>query len=182
MAIFKNFMKILVCLLVILLALAALGFSMKYRQDIRNQQGYCTWKEEKKGLIIGRDQRLDLAINAYMRDQTSIDYQEIELIENSGKRDPTYWEHLKSHFSLIRYKSKEDFLKDNQQCCAVVGVDIPAPSGDFWDWSSNPGTTVFEIKHKIRYTNQNGTLKEISSSHTYFAIDNCGGVEPIFPF
>lgn len=182
MAIFKNIMKILACLLVILLALAALGFAMKYRQDIRNQQGYCTWKEEKKGLIIARDQRLDLAINAYMSDQTSIDYREIELIENNGKRDTAYRKYLTDHFSLIRYNSKAEFMKENQQCCAVVEVDIPAPSGDFWDWSSNPGTSVFEIKHKIRYTDQNGNLKETPSSHTYFAIDNCGGVEPIFPF
>jgi hypothetical protein len=166
MIILRKILKIIACMLAVFLALIAFGFAMKYRQDIRNQQGYCAWKEDKKGLIISRDQRLDLAINAYMRDQTSIDYQEIELIENNGKRDSAYWGYLKENFHLLLYKNKEEFLNENQQCCAVVGVDIPAPSGDFWDWSSNPGTSVFEVKHKIRYTDQNGNLKEITS-YTY---------------
>jgi hypothetical protein len=182
MVILKNLIKFLACLLAVFLVLAALGFSLKYHENIRKKQGYCTWKEEKKGLIISRDQRLDVAINAYLKDQISIDYREIELIGNNEKRDPAYREFIKSHFSLIRYSNREEFLKDNPQCCAVVGVDIPAPSGDFWDWASNPGTIVFEVKHKIRYTDQNGNLKQIPSYHTYFAIDNCGGVEPIFPF
>lgn len=184
--ILEKIRKILVSALVVLVSgvlILIIGFyAENYYDYSRRSHGYCTWEEGKEGIRLTKEQRRDLAISRFLQDQTSVDYREIELAEEQGRRRMNYWEYFKDNFTLMRYSNKEELLKENVQCCAQVGVDIRPPSGDFWDWENNPGTSVFEIKHRIRYADKSGSLKEVISSHTYFAVDNCGGVEPVFPF
>ena len=150
------------------------------RQNAMRRQGYCTWIKEKKGILLSEEHRLNLAVEAYLGNQESIDYREIELYEGGGKRDRSLYRKIKESYSLLPYRDMDDFLYKNNKCCSVVGVDIPYPSGDLFDFLSNVGDSVFEIKHRIIFSDNSGYIREIESDRTYFSVDNCGVVELIF--
>ena len=137
--------------------------------------------KEMLGRRFTTEERLDIAINYYLCRQESMDYIEIEGAE---KMRSYPWDYVEKHFSLIKYGSKEEFRRENLDCCKL----IPYPSEQN-RYGSRPlfgtpdpgnerangmGNGMFNFKHKVRYMDEKGTRKEITTSHTVMMVGNCG--------
>ena len=189
------------CLVFLLLMFLCLYTGEKYNQ-VRNYHGYCTWKgspgrvpverdgviqsctpawpnnEDPRGRRFMTEERLDIAINHYLCNQ-HWDYQEIAMVEGirGGSRDD-----VEKRFTLIRYGSKDEFLRENPDCCQLTwrgseGLEFPvwdsgALTGD--GLVSGVGNGMFAFKHKVRYMDQQGTRKEIETVNAYITVNNCG--------
>ena len=193
------------------LLLALYGVSHWAYTSIRNYNGYCTYsptkgvgmppreirdevtqscyissvEEEKvRGRRFTTEERLDIAIDHYLCNQTSIDYREIEKAEQMRSSGD-----VRERFALIYYGSKGEFMRENPDCCKltpysaqqdIFGYDSFSGFVPFFEpkrgseRASGMGDGMFVFKHKIRYTDQGGTSKEIETTKLYIMVNNCG--------
>jgi len=189
-------------LLVVLSVVGYWGYT-----SIRNYHGYCIYlppsgvgmppreirdevtqscyissvKEEKvRGHRFTTEERLDIAIDHYLCNQTSMDYQEIEKAEQMESPDDA-----RERFTLIPYDSKGEFLRENPGCCKlttyparqnIFGYEIlffeEPSSGN--ERASGMGDGMFVFKHKVRYMDQGGIRKEAEATKIYIGVNNCG--------
>ncbi|MGN5222263.1 hypothetical protein [Aeromonas veronii] len=140
----------------------------------RNYQGYCSMDGVIHKIKLDTKERLDIAVARYLRSQTLMDLNEIELFENDGRRSGEYFESLKSEFVLVPYSSKSDFYRSNPDCCELTWNMVEGDQFGFWERASGSGNGMFVFNHKIRYFNRGGVEKEIYSRSTYLSVDNCG--------
>jgi len=169
-----------------------------------NYCGYCTWKTdgrylrvpvERDGIIqscaasplAGKDlrgrrftteERLGIAINNYLCSQLYEGYNPIAMAE--GMKGASS-DDVKKRFTLIPYSSKEEFLRENPDCCQLTWRGSEGYSFPVWDTGtftgdgrvSGVGNGMFEFKYKVRYLDQQGTRKEIERT-SYIRVNNCG--------
>lgn len=190
---------------VLVLLLALYGFAYWAYTSIRNYHGYCTYspprrqvelwddttlscykspvKEDLRGRRFTMEERLDIAINYYMCNQISMDYIEIENAE--GMREASMNDG-KQRFTLIPYSSKEEFVRENPDCCKLLPYpfrqDILGHEIFLWGGESSLGSErangmgdgIFDFKRKVRYMDREGSRKEINIIKRYIAVSNCG--------
>ncbi len=155
--------------------------------------GYCTW-DGKPGLVPhktrdsviqsctyspkaqrGRrfttEERLDIAINHYLCNQKFMDYMEIEKAE---QMESVSSNDLRKLFTLISYGSKEEFLRENPDCCKQTWGLMNTDQFGFWKRAIGDGNGMFNFRHKIRYMDQEGTRKEMESTRIFIMVNNCG--------
>jgi hypothetical protein len=165
----KLLFKFFLTLLVLLLLLVLYGLAERTYKNIRNYYGYCTWeKGDLRGRRFTTEERLDIAINDYLGNQINLDYQEIGKAEGM-RRAPI--DDLKNRFTLIPYSGKDEFLRVNPDCCQLTWH---LSEFGFWERADGIGDGMFDFKHKVRYMNQEGSLKEIETTNTYIEVNNCG--------
>ena len=161
-------------LLILLLVLICLG-EWSYI-SIRNYYGYCTYSSSKNKDFRGRrfttEERRDIAINHYLRNQISMDHREIERAELlSSVKDQ------EKRFTLIPYADKDEFLQANPGCCKRSwGMEGVLEGDRFWrqERAEGYGDGMFNFRHKVRYMSQEGVRKEIETTNTYIIVFNCG--------
>jgi len=186
-------------LLAVLSAIAYWGYT-----SILNYHGYCTWGDkvsrtvpvEHKGAIQsctvlpaedlrGRrfttEERLDIAINHYLCNQFD-DYYLIGKAEGIGGLSTFFsMDDVKKHFTLIPYSSKDEFLRENPDCCKLTwegseGYDFPFLETGYGVGNGRAdgvGDGMFDFKHKVRYMTQDRIRNEIEGAR-YITINNCG--------
>ncbi|QTF10576.1 hypothetical protein HC231_23610 [Brenneria izadpanahii] len=139
--------------------------------DTRNYLGYCTRDNQQMGKRYTTQERLDIAIANYLKNQTTDDDMEIRkaerIIDNPDKTE--------QRFTLIHYNNKAEFLKENPTCCKRTwGLEEGGKSW-FWVRTNGAGDGMFDFQHKIRYIDRTtGVRKEIISQNTYYLVNNCG--------
>ena len=177
----KLLLKLYLLLVVLLMLLLILiGYGGLSYISIRNYCGYCTFpsysQKHLSGLRFTTEERLDIAINHYLRNQIGIDYWEIQKMEQEESLSK---ENLEKRFTLIPYTDKETFLQANPGCCkrswGVTG-DRYKQFG-FWERAEGAGDGMFNFRHKVRYMDKEGVYKEIETTNFYIAVDNCGREE-----
>jgi len=177
---------------VLLLALYGVGY-WAYT-SIRNYYGYCTYpsyaKRELRGHRFTTEERLDIAINYYLGDQRN-DYREIRAVE--GMKEASL-DDVEKYFTLIPYGSKDEFLRENPDCCELIpysshqNMFIPivifGDHGRGDERASGRGDGKFSLKYKIRYMDGEGNRKETMifplparDLNKYIRVDNCGNPE-----
>lgn len=168
-ALIKFMLKIFVAMFITIMILWLIDSTYS---NIRTYQGYCTWDEERMGKRFTTEERLDIAINYYLKNQNFIDFSEIEIIENNNRRRRNFFEDLENRFTLIPYGNKEEFLKENPECCELTTWD---EQFGFWERADGIGDGMFIFQHKIRYIDKKtGIHKEIMSKDTNYQVNNCG--------
>lgn len=182
------------CLVLLLLIILCFYTEEKYTQT-RNYYGYCTWggshmlPVEQDGVILsctksftkrGRrfttEERLEIAINDYLCHQN--DYYAIGKAEEMKDASS---DEVKKRFTLIPYGSKDEFLRENPDCCQLTWKGSEGYNFPVWDSGlgtgdglvSGVGNGMFVFKHKVRYMDQQGTRKETESTH-HISVSNCG--------
>ncbi|MDR1850503.1 MAG: hypothetical protein LBQ75_10740 [Zoogloeaceae bacterium] len=192
-----------ICFVLLLLLTLCILAGLAYTYT-RNYYGYCTWgsrhvglvpveqdgvirsctdsplaKENLRGRRFTTEERLDIAINHYLCDQRYMDSQLIARAEGmrGASRDD-----VEKRFTLIPYGGKDEFLRENPDCCQLTwrgseGLEFPvwdsgALTGD--GLVSGVGNGMFAFKHKVRYMDQQGTHKEIETVNAYIKVNNCG--------
>ncbi|MDR1662566.1 MAG: hypothetical protein LBR95_09130 [Azoarcus sp.] len=164
----KLLFKFLLSLLVLLSLPALYGLAEKTYQSIRNYYEYCTWeKGDLRGRRFTTQERLDIAINDYLENQISMDYNEIKKAER-------IWDDAKKRFTLIPYGGKDEFLRVNPGCCQLTWHRSEGYEFEFWARAEGIGNGMFDFKHKVRYMDQEGSRKEIETTNTYTRVSNCG--------
>ncbi len=151
---------------VLLAVLLVLLLDFGYRHW-RAYAGYCDQTGEK----LSTAQRLDIAVEDYLRNQRTADLLEIRVVEGRQDLGP---DQLSRDFTLHPYASKEQFLADNPDCCSLTWS---LPEGDhvgWWQKAKDSGDGYFHLVHKIRYTGPDGARKQIVASRVYYQITNCG--------
>ena len=134
-----------------------------------NYYGYCA-EGFNEGVKLSVDQRLDLAINHYLKNQLSYAFGEIRNAEDKALSRAD----LRSRFSLVPYKSVREFKELNPTCCDRVYGLVEGDFIGFEERISGAGDGVFKFSHKVRYENSEGGLKEIVSESSYYLVSNCG--------
>ncbi|MFE8046229.1 hypothetical protein RBA63_11345 [Brenneria goodwinii] len=167
-ALIKLVLKILLLMFITLVIVAIIEIIYT---STRNYLGYCTWDNQRMGKRYTTQERLDIAIAKYLQYQTTKDYLEIGKSEHIiGSSDE-----LEQHFTLIHYSNKEEFLKENPECCERTWGLLEGDQFGFWERTDGAGDGMFDFRHKIRYIDKkNGTYKEIFSKKTYYEVNNCG--------
>ena len=137
-------------------------------------------EEEVRDRRFTAEERLDIAIDHYLCNQIPIDYRVIEEAEQIGSSgDAREW------FTLIPYDSKDEFLRENPDCCKltpysaqqnIFGYDLlifeePSTGNER---ASGMGDGMFVFKHKVRYMSQGGIRKKIETTKPYIMVNNCG--------
>lgn len=161
---------IIAVLAVLVLTLIDYGYPMW-----RSSQGYCV----KDGRKLAPAERLDFALEDYLRNQELFDLEEIGMFERKDRTLPSI-EDVKRDFTVIPYASREEFLQANPQCCQLTWS---LPEGErigFWEKADDSGDGYFYFAHKIRYLDRQGTRKEITATRTYYQVMNCGHVRHHF--
>jgi hypothetical protein len=100
-----------------------------------------------------------------------MDYEEIQKAEQAESLSS---EDLEKRFTLIRYGNREEFLQENPD---RRGLTWGLQEGDwfgFWERADGAGDGMFNFKHKVRYTDQEGSRKEIETTNTHIMVNNCG--------
>ena len=175
----KRFLVLAVLLVLLLIMLWILiGLGERSYAKIRNYYGYCTrplsTNEDIRGHRFTTEERLDIAINHYLRDPTNMDYYEIRMAE---QMESLSWRDLQKRFTLIPHGDKEEFLRANPDCCnRSWGVTGEYEQFGFWERTRGAGDGMFNFKHKVRNMDQEGARKEIESTSTYMMVHNCGYV------
>ena len=176
----KLLLKLYLLLAVLLsLLLILIGYGGLSYISIRNYYGYCTFPSYSQKHLSGRrlttEERLDIAINSYLRSQISMGYWEVqkaEQVESLSRED------LEKRFTLIPYGNKEEFLQANPGCCKRSwGITGEYEQFGFWERAGGVGDGMFNFKHKVRYMDQKGIRKEIETTNVYIAVDNCGNAK-----
>ncbi|MDX5629420.1 MULTISPECIES: hypothetical protein [unclassified Brenneria] len=167
-SVIKFILKILLLMFITLVIVAII--EMIYTST-RNYLGYCTWDNQRMGKRYTTQERLDIAIAKYLQYQTTGDYFEIGKSERIiGSSDE-----LEQHFTLIHYRNKEEFIKENPTCCERTWGLVEGPVLGFWERTDGIGDGMFDFRHKIRYIdNKTGTHKYIISKYSYYQVNNCG--------
>ncbi|MEE3662983.1 hypothetical protein V2I52_13750 [Brenneria sp. g21c3] len=167
-SVIKFILKILLLMFIILVIVAII--EMIYTST-RNYLGYCTWDNQRMGKRYTTEERLDIAIAKYLQYQTTKDYLEIGKFERIiGSSDE-----LEQNFALIHYSNKEEFLKENPECCERTWGDVEGPQFRFWDRTDGAGDGMFIFRHKIRYIDKKtGAHKYIFSKYSHYQVNNCG--------
>ncbi|MFE8101186.1 hypothetical protein RBA71_06745 [Brenneria goodwinii] len=168
-ALIKFMLKIFVAMFITIMILWLIDSTYS---NIRTYQGYCTWDEERMGKRFTTQERLDIAINSYLQDQALLSVMEIDLAENKTKRSKGFFTNIEKRFTLIPYNNKEEFIKENPNCCertwGLAGFG-------FWERIDGIGDGMFIFQHKIRYIDkETEDYREILSKQTYYQVNNCG--------
>ena len=142
--------------------------------SIRNYQGYCSGSGARLGINLNTQERLDLAVADYLQNQVHMDFNEIENVESENKRQRGYMAALKKKFTLIPYSSQEEFYLINPGCCERSWLMVEGEQFGFWERAAGAGNGMFIFTHKVRYKTLDGTRKEINTTNTYMAVNNCG--------
>jgi len=173
----------------------------------RNYYGYCTRKTdgrylkvpvERDGIIqsctispLAKDlrgrrftteERLDLAINHYLCSLQYWDYNAIGAAE--GMRS-AWDDDIDKQFTLLYYDSKDEFLRENPDCCQLTWRSSEGDEFPVWETGvdvgnglvNGIGNGMFKFNHKVRYLDRQGTRKEIDSTG-YIRVNNCGYSSP----
>lgn len=160
-----------IIILLITVAIVWVG-AENFLQTFRIYQGYC----EKNGIKLTADERLVIAINHYLRQQTLTDLLEIRRAEGVSVTS----DELKKIYTLIPYQSYAEFKRDNPDCCKRTWGGVEGDQFGFWERSSGVGDGMFQFSHKIRYLDVNGVSKTLISEKTYYTVNNCGHPRPRF--
>jgi len=159
---------------------------------IPNCAGYCTWDGKlgrvphkvQDGVIqtciypeqvqhwrrLTTEERRDIAINYYLCDREElVAYNKIREVEKLGSTDD-----VKKLFTLIPYGSKEEFLRENPDCCELLWGSVGKYDFGFWGRAKGIGNGAFNFRHKIRYMDREGIRKEVERTNLFIMVDNCG--------
>lgn len=170
----KTIIIFITCLL-LLIIIVFLTFSPSNR-DI----DFCA--KTKKRILP--QQRIDIVIDDVLKHQ---DYYAVESIEKYRK---SYFSRLKSssasilpdstdiplgEYELINYKNKEEFIRENPQCCKLV-EGLPNAEGTLaeFDMESNYGEEFVHLVYYIKYIDSKGVVKKFLIDTFYLAVSNCG--------
>lgn len=169
-------MKILKYSILVISLFIVLVFSAIAYEKTRNYLGYCTWIDGKENMRLSTEERLDIAINEYLKGQETLAFLAIEMAENNNKRNGDFLSKLRNEYTLVKYNNKEEFLRENPNCCSLKFDFIEGPQFGLWDLAAGSGKGAFVFDHKVRYLDKNGNLKVINSNNFTFSVNNCGEV------
>jgi len=167
----KIYLRLALSLAVIAIAYA--GATSVHRL-MRSYEGYC----EKTGLKLTTAERLDVAINHYVRQQTLADFLEIRQAE--GRNVKT--DDMGRLYTLIPYQSSAEFRRENPDCCSRTWGNVEGDQFGFWERADGAGDGMFEFRHRIRYVGEDGVEKVLVSTKTYYTVNNCGHPRTQFYF
>lgn len=139
-------------------------------QALRNYYGYCRITGKK----YSTQERLDIAINKYLKEQKTADIHEIAEAKKRTNRQYYDYRNAARDFDLIYYKNVDEFLRENPDCCELTWGLVEGDQFGFFQRVDGKGNGMFDFKHKIRYRNKNGNYEEMMSSRTYYLVYNCG--------
>jgi hypothetical protein len=161
----------LLVLLASIYAVASMGYT-----SIRNYYGYCTWKKPLRDRRFTTEERLDIAINYYLGAQENRDYEEIGKAEGMEGQISIPFPHetAKQRFTLIPYTGKDEFLRENPDCCQRTWGLAEGEQFGTWERVDGAGDGMFNFRHKVRYLDQQGVRKEIETTNTFIMVNNCG--------
>lgn len=162
-----------ICVLCIV-ALILYGIGNWAYISARNYQGYCSGSGTMNNVKLTTKERLDIAVARYLQNQTLMDLNEIEIVENGNRRESDYLEELQKTFTLVPYSSEVEFYQVNPDCCKRTWSMVEGDQFGFWERTEGSGNGMFIFSHKIRYSSKDGGVKEIDSTNTYLAVNNCG--------
>lgn len=134
----------------------------------RNYYGYCTDLGANYGERLSIEDRLNLAIEHYLRNQKALDYKEIRRKMGAGFSEET---------KLIPYASKDEFLEINAECCELTKGLSDGDWLGFWERADGLGDGMFVFSHKVRYTSEVRSDETIMSEKSYYMVDNCGNAK-----
>ena len=140
----------------------------------RNYQGYCSGEGARYSRNLTTEERLDRAVADYIQNQILIDFNEIEVAENGGRRQGGYMDALERRFTRIPYTNKAEFYQVNPACCERVWSTVEGEQFGFRERAAGAGNGMFVFKYKVRYKNREGVAKEVGSTNTYMIVNNCG--------
>lgn len=145
---------------------------------ILNYYGYCIepmpYELKYKWCRLSTKERLDKAIDHYLQFQITMDYNEI------AKKENIEFDDVEKNFTLLPYKSRREFFKENPNCCERSWGLVEGDHFLFWERAHGAGDGMFNFKHKVCYKDKNGVRKEIETTNTFIMVYNCGGVSDQF--
>lgn len=163
----KNYRRVALSLAVIAIAYAG---ATNVHRLMRSYEGYC----ETTGVRLTTAERLDIAVNHYVRQQTLTDLLEIRQAE--GRSGAI--EDMGRFYKLIPYQSSAEFRRENPDCCSRTWGNVEGDQFGFWERSEGAGDGMFEFYHRIRYVGEDGVEKVVVSRKTYYTVNNCGHARP----
>jgi hypothetical protein len=128
-------------------------------------------KKDLRGCRFSTEERLVIAITHYLKNQIGMDCSEIQKVEQAESLSS---KDLEKRFTVIPYGSQDEFFQENPECCERTWGLVEGDQFGFWERADGAGDGMFKFKHKVRYTDQDGSRKEIETTNTYIMVYNCG--------
>lgn len=123
--------------------------------------GYC-WEEGKEDVRYTIEEKRNFAVEHYLEGQSYYDLRQIS--ENKGEQ-----------YKVIKYKDINDFYEINPNCCELKASGHEGMPFGFWERVDGVHG-IYDIKNTVRYYDDQGVYKEVTSKDNFFVVNNCGEV------
>lgn len=189
----KHRKKIYLIIIAIILIPFIIILSIWSINAVNNLRGYC----QQTGKKITYKQRMNLAVDYFMENQEGISGTVLARYVNSfsekDKSNPTsegiallsggyYKRPLNSDvpekgYTIIYYKTKEEFLNENPQCCKQRWTySYEDTEQNIVDRMAGKGAGYIHLLYHIKYKDKQGVEGKFLVDNIYFTVNNCGYV------